>query len=98
MDEVLSFWMSQEPKIENMLLRQDAAEVDLLERPEVLSYLPNYKGFNVLDLGSGIGRFTGELAKFANRVTAVDLCQQFIKQNRQNNLRYENIDYLIKDI
>ncbi|KAJ0466872.1 putative phosphoethanolamine N-methyltransferase [Helianthus annuus] len=46
----------------------------------VLSLLPPYEGKNVLELGSGIGRFTGELAKKAGKVTAIDFIESVVKK------------------
>ncbi len=97
MSKTTEFWLTQRPVIENMLLRHDAAELDALERPEVLSYLPPLKGMSVLDLGAGIGRFTGEFAQKAAHVTALDLVPQFIEQNKKNNAHFSNITYLCRD-
>ena len=98
MCRVSDFWQSLEPVIENMLLRDDAAELDALERPEVLGYLPPLEGLAMLDLGAGIGRFTGEFAKKAAHVTALDFVPQFIEQNRINNSDFSNVTYLCSDI
>jgi phosphoethanolamine N-methyltransferase len=46
----------------------------------VLSTLPPYKGKTVLELGAGIGRFTGELAKEAEHVIALDFIENVIKK------------------
>ncbi len=40
---------------------------------QVLSLLPDYEGKSVLELGAGIGRFTGELAQKAGQLVALDL-------------------------
>lgn len=42
---------------------------------QVLSLLPPYKGKSILELGAGIGRFTGELAKEADQVVALDFIE-----------------------
>ena len=42
--------------------------------------LPPYNGKNVLELGAGIGRFTGELAKEAGHLLAVDFIDSVIKK------------------
>jgi ubiquinone/menaquinone biosynthesis C-methylase UbiE len=47
---------------------------------QVLSVLPSYKGKSVLELGAGIGRFTGELAKEAGHVLALDFIESVIKK------------------
>ncbi|CAM8924179.1 unnamed protein product [Rhodiola kirilowii] len=45
-----------------MMLDSKAADLDIEERPEVLSLLPPIDGKYVVEFGAGIGRFTGELA------------------------------------
>lgn len=42
--------------------------------------LPQYEGKSVLELGAGIGRFTGELAKKADHVLALDFIESVIKK------------------
>ena len=47
---------------------------------QILSLLPPFQGKSVLELGAGIGRFTGELAKKAGQVIAVDFIESVIKK------------------
>lgn len=47
---------------------------------QVLSLLPPFKGKTVLELGAGIGRFTGELAKEADQVIALDFIESVVKK------------------
>lgn len=47
---------------------------------QVLSLLPPYEGKSVLELGAGIGRFTGELAKKAGTIVALDFIEAAIKK------------------
>lgn len=47
---------------------------------QVLSLLPPFQGKSILELGAGIGRFTGELAKKAGEVLAVDFIESVIKK------------------
>lgn len=42
--------------------------------------LPPYEGKSVLELGAGIGRFTGELAEKASQVIALDFIESVIKK------------------
>ena len=42
--------------------------------------LPSYKGKSVLELGAGIGRFTGDLAKEAGHILALDFIESVIKK------------------
>lgn len=46
----------------------------------MLSLLPPYEGNSVLELGAGIGRFTGELVKKAGNVIALDFIESVIKK------------------
>ncbi|XP_076949787.1 phosphoethanolamine N-methyltransferase 1-like [Bidens hawaiensis] len=62
-----NYWIEHtaELTVEAMMLDSMASDLDKQERPEVLSLLPPYEGKSVLELGAGIGRLTGELAKKA---------------------------------
>jgi phosphoethanolamine N-methyltransferase len=44
--------------------------------------LGSIKGKRVLELGAGIGRFTGEIAKTASSVLACDFMEVSIDENR----------------
>ena len=46
----------------------------------MLSLLPPYEGKSILELGAGIGRFTGELAQKAGHVIALDFIESVIKK------------------
>lgn len=46
----------------------------------MLSLLPPFEGKSVLELGAGIGRFTGELAKTAGDLVALDFIDSVIKK------------------
>ena len=46
----------------------------------MLSLLPPYEGKTVLELGAGIGRFTGELAQKAGQLIALDFIEGAIKK------------------
>ncbi|ERN05471.1 hypothetical protein AMTRI_Chr12g268500 [Amborella trichopoda] len=95
-----SYWIehSSDLTVEAMMLDSKAAELDKEERPEVLSLLPPFKGKNVLELGAGIGRFTGELAKEAGHVTALDFIKSVIKKNEKINGHYKNIKFVCADV
>jgi phosphoethanolamine N-methyltransferase len=80
-----------------MNFEHNAEEIDRLERPEILSYLPAWEGKTVLDLPAGIGRFTSEFAPKAEKVVAVDFCHHFLKENRKRNKDFGNIEYLCSD-
>lgn len=68
------FWM-----LENVFLDL-CSNVSLLTLLQILSLLPPYEGKSVLELGAGIGRFTGELVKTAGHVLAMDFIESVIKK------------------
>ncbi|MBA0593754.1 hypothetical protein Gorai_010686 [Gossypium raimondii] len=59
--------------------------------------LPPYEGKCILELGAGIGRFTGELAQKADSVIALDFIEDVIKKNESINGHYKNIKFLCAD-
>ncbi|XP_022725814.1 phosphoethanolamine N-methyltransferase 1-like isoform X2 [Durio zibethinus] len=95
-----NYWMehSVDLTVEAMMLDSKAADLDKEERPEVLSLLPPYEGKSILELGAGIGRFTGELAQKAGHVIAVDFIESVIKKNESINGHYKNVKFLCADI
>ncbi|CAD6237280.1 unnamed protein product [Miscanthus lutarioriparius] len=95
-----SYWEehSGELTLEAMMLDSRATELDKEERPEVLSLLPSYEGKSVLELGAGIGRFTGELANTSGHVFAVDFIESVIKKNENINGHYDNTSFMCADV
>ena len=51
------FWKehSKDASMEEMMLDKSAEELSKEELPEILSYLPDFAGKDVLELGAGIG-------------------------------------------
>lgn len=94
-----AYWKehSTEATVEAMMLDSKAADIDKLERPEVMRLLGSVKGLRVVELGAGIGRFTGELAEVAKSVIALDFMQNLIDQNEENNSHYGNITFKCGD-
>uniref|UniRef100_V9KTI7 phosphoethanolamine N-methyltransferase n=1 Tax=Callorhinchus milii TaxID=7868 RepID=V9KTI7_CALMI len=97
---MLDYWKqhSQEATVEEMMLDSCAKIIAREERPEILSMLPDVDGRDVLELGAGIGRFTGQLSKIARHVTAVDFMEKFIQKNRESNGFRGNVTFLHADI
>ncbi|XP_039143806.1 phosphomethylethanolamine N-methyltransferase-like [Dioscorea cayenensis subsp. rotundata] len=95
-----SYWMehSKDLTVEAMMLDSRAADLDKEERPEVLSLLPPFEGKSVLELGAGIGRFTGELAKVAGHVLALDFIESVIKKNESVNGHFGNTEFMCADV
>ncbi|KAK4395642.1 Phosphoethanolamine N-methyltransferase 1 [Sesamum angolense] len=84
--------------LEAMMLDSNACDLDKEERPEVLSLLPPYEGKSVLELGAGIGRFTGELAKKAGELVALDFIESVIKKNETINGHNKNVKFMCADV
>nr|PNR42096.1 hypothetical protein PHYPA_016925 [Physcomitrium patens] len=95
-----NYWKehSVNPSVETMMLDSQAPKLDLEERPEILSLLPPYKGKDVIELGAGIGRFTGDLAKSAGHVLAMDFMENLIKKNEDVHGHMNNIDFKCADV
>ncbi|CAM8914821.1 unnamed protein product [Rhodiola kirilowii] len=95
-----SYWMehSTELTVEAMMLDSKAADLDKEERPEVLSLLPPIDGKYVVEFGAGIGRFTGELAKKAGKVLAMDFIEGSIKKNEVINGHHKNTKFVCADV
>ncbi|KAF8398992.1 hypothetical protein HHK36_014857 [Tetracentron sinense] len=74
------------------------SETKSLESPQVLSLLPPFKGKSVLELGAGIGRFTGELAREAGQVLALDFIESVIKKNESTNGHFKNVKFMCADV
>ncbi|KAK3022925.1 hypothetical protein RJ639_047147 [Escallonia herrerae] len=95
-----NYWVehSADLTVEAMMLDSKASDLDKEERPEVLSLLPPYEGKSVLELGAGIGRFTGELAKTAGQVLALDFIDSVIKKNESINGHFKNVKFMCADV
>ena len=79
------------------MLDSNAALMDVLERPEILAELPSLSGKAVLELGSGIGRFSSALAEKASSVIAVDFVDASCEINRESNAHYNNLEVICED-
>ncbi|CAA2945689.1 phosphoethanolamine N-methyltransferase-like [Olea europaea var. sylvestris] len=95
-----NYWIehSADLTVDAMMLDSKASDLDKEERPEVLSLLPPYDNKSVLELGAGIGRFTGELAQRASQVVALDFIESVIKKNECINGHYENVKFMCADV
>ncbi|XP_069112340.1 uncharacterized protein [Argopecten irradians] len=91
-------WEVQDATYQGMMLNTRAEELHQNDTSEILSYLPVLKGLDVVELGSGIGRFTGKLAERAKHVLAVDFVAKFIEKNKELNNIHTNIDFVVDDV
>jgi len=94
------FWdeHSKDASHEEMMLDSKAAIIGKQEIPEVLSLLPNIKEKDVLELGAGIGRFTGKIAEDAKSVIAIDFIEKFIRKNEEDNGHFKNASFKQADV
>ncbi|CAL8468305.1 g7845 [Coccomyxa elongata] len=94
-----SYWAdhSATASVEAMMLDSQAAVIDKEERPEVLAMLGCVEGARIVELGAGIGRFTGELAATARSVLAVDFMENLIEENRRANGHRRNVRWQVGD-
>jgi phosphoethanolamine N-methyltransferase len=99
-DAMRSYWQqySVQGTVEEMMLDDAASFIDQHERPEILSMLPDFHSKRVLELGAGIGRFTGALADSASHVVAVDFMQTNVDVNKRQNAHRTNVDVLCEDV
>ncbi len=81
-----------------MMRLYDKAEFEVADREETLQLLPNLSGARTLELGCGIGRFTGTLSLKASHVTCIELVPEFIELNRARHQKCTNIDFVVADV
>ena len=60
--------------------------------------LGSVEGLRVVELGAGIGRFTGELARAAKTVLALDFMQNLIDENEVINGHLGNVSFRCGDV
>lgn len=90
-------WQMQQPVPCSMLLNRCPLFEDA-DRQETLNLLPPLSPeARIIDLASGIGRFTEVFAKQAAHLTSVEFVAKFLATNRQSHSSYKNIDYILAD-
>ena len=92
------FWGHKEPHVTTMLLQSDSFDADPYERAEILSHLPDLSGKKILDLASGIGRFTRPFCSLGKSLLSVDLMPHFIAKNRHDHGDCHNVSFLCADV
>jgi len=68
--------------------------IEYLENRALAPYLSSSDGLNVLDVGTGIGRWASLLAKKASYVVAIDISREMIKIAKMR-VNKSNTDFLI---
>ena len=80
-----------------MMLMSDVNDIDSAERKEIMSILPSLDSMNVIELGAGVGRFTGKIAKQCKSLVAVDFIQASIDENAKRHSKLGNITFQCAD-
>lgn len=95
-----SYWKerSGDTTIESMMLDTNAALLTQHEVPEVLSRLPDFANHDVLELASGIGRYTVEFAPKVNSLTAVEFIEEFHLKNKSHHENHDHLTFLCEDV
>jgi phosphoethanolamine N-methyltransferase len=96
-EQTMEFWKRLPPTLDSMFFRQDAASIEQKEREEILRYLPSFEGKRILELASGIGRYTSSFATQAQHLVSVDLNPSFLEKNKADNNQFTNVDYYCAD-
>lgn len=91
------FWKSQEPIVEAMYRVPLIGTFEAQEKQEILSHLPCFSGKTVLDLASGIGRFTRGFSSSAKHLISVDMTEHFVEKNRLSHRDCSNVSYICSD-
>ena len=76
---------------------QRIAELADGDARNIFATIPSVKGARVVDIGAGIGRFTGEFAKTAKHVRTVDFVESFMAINRQRHQHLDNVTFDTRD-
>ncbi|KAH9303297.1 hypothetical protein KI387_014880, partial [Taxus chinensis] len=65
---------------------------------QMLSLLPPLEGKSVVELGSGIGHYTVELAKMVGHVLVMDFIESIINKNEETNGHLKNVQFMCVDV
>ena len=93
------YWTEHSTKasLVEMMLDENADKISQFDMDEIATMVPSLKGKRILELGAGIGRYTGWLAEQAENVVAVDFIDKFIKRNEEINGSKGNIEFVCAD-
>ncbi|QVL56211.1 MAG: methyltransferase domain-containing protein [Simkaniaceae bacterium] len=97
-DNIYNFWKKTSPSPDGMTLVSHTETFDQQEREEIIGFLPSFENQNVLELASGIGRFTGKLAEKATHVTSVDFAPHLIEKTRETHKQFSNITFKLSNV
>ncbi len=97
-NQARKYWIEQEAELPSMFRKIDVQKLHASEQREMIGYFPDLKGKRILDLGSGIGRYTRYFSQHAQHLTSVDLVPQFVQKNREDHADCQNIDWICSDV
>lgn len=97
MNRVRELWRTMPATACGMLKMHEDAAFEEADRLETLELLPALHQARIAELGAGIGRFTGELAKSASHLTCVEFVPEFLEKNRAMHGRMGHIDFILAD-
>lgn len=99
LEQVSLFWQEKSATVDSMTGIPDSAQLLApLELQELLSHLPDLHGKRVLELASGIGRFTRHFSSQALHLTSVDLTLKFVEKNRADHSDCPNVTWECSDV
>ena len=81
-----------------MMLMSNVNDIDSVERREIMSLLPSLDAKKVIELGAGVGRFTGKIANQCETLLAVDFIQASIDENARRHREIGNITFKCADV
>ena len=96
-NEARLYWKEQEANLPSMFRKINADSLDAMELKEMTGYFPDLKGKRILELASGIGRYTRFFSERAHHLTTVDLVEQFVKKNRETHADCRNVEWICSD-
>lgn len=96
-EKVTQFWQQEDATLQSMLQKWNSATIHELEKNEVIAHLPDLKGKQVLDLASGIGRYTRYFSADARHLVSVDLVPKFVERNWKDHSDCRNVSFLCSD-
>jgi SAM-dependent methyltransferase len=88
-----AYW-SKQPPITQSMFRKTSETLFREEKKEIQTYLRNLKAPALLDLASGIGRFTRFFSERCDRVISVDFTRHFVEKNKQDHPDCHNVEFI----
>ncbi|MFA5364142.1 MAG: class I SAM-dependent methyltransferase [Candidatus Bathyarchaeia archaeon] len=94
-DAIQSFYDKEAEVYDGMRFKSShGAYVDYFQKSAVLELIGYCKGMNILEIGSGTGRFTRELVKRGAHVVCVDLSRNMHSKSKQS-VPNDSVDYFV---